>query len=43
MNRKELIAALAAKTGNTKTEADRNILALIEIISRTLEEGGKSI
>jgi len=41
MNRKELIAALAAKTGNTKTEADRNILALVEIISHTLEEGGK--
>jgi DNA-binding protein HU-beta len=41
MTRKELIAALAAKTGITKTEADRNVLALIEIISVTLEEGGK--
>jgi DNA-binding protein HU-beta len=41
MNRKELIAALAAKTGSTKTEADRHILALIEIISNTLEQGGK--
>jgi DNA-binding protein HU-beta len=41
MNRKELIAALAAKTGNTKADADRNVLALIEIISNTLEEGGK--
>jgi len=41
MTRKELIAALAAKTGITKTEADRNVLALIEIISVTLEKGGK--
>lgn len=41
MNRKELIAALAAKTATTKTDADRHILALIEIISNTLEEGGK--
>lgn len=41
MNRKELIAALAFKTGTTKTEADRQILALIEIISIALVEGGK--
>ena len=41
MNRKELIAALAAKTDITKTEADRHILALVEIISNTLKEGGK--
>jgi DNA-binding protein HU-beta len=41
MNRKELIAALAAKTATTKADADRHILALIEIISNTLEEGGK--
>jgi DNA-binding protein HU-beta len=41
MNRKELIAVLAAKTGSTKIEADRHILALIEIISNTLEQGGK--
>lgn len=41
MNKKELITALAAKTGSTKADADRNVLALIEIISDTLEEGGK--
>jgi DNA-binding protein HU-beta len=41
MNRKELVAALAAKTAITKADADRHILALIEIISNTLEEGGK--
>jgi DNA-binding protein HU-beta len=41
MNRKELVAVLASKTGSTKAEADQNVLALIEIISDTLEKGGK--
>jgi DNA-binding protein HU-beta len=41
MNRKELISALAGKTGCSKADADRNVLALIEIISGTLETGGK--
>lgn len=41
MNRKELIAALADKTGSTKAGADRNVIALIEIISGTLKKGGK--
>lgn len=41
MNRKELIAALVDKTGGTKANADRNVVALIEIISSTLEKGGK--
>ncbi|CAH1081299.1 HU family DNA-binding protein [Candidatus Nitrotoga sp. 1052] len=39
MNRKELIDALADKTGSTKTDADRNIAALLEIISATLKKG----
>lgn len=39
MNRKELIEALAAKTDSTKADADRNIAALIEIISATLKKG----
>ena len=39
MNRKELIDALADKTGSTKADADRNITALIEIISSTLKKG----
>jgi len=39
MNRKELIDALATKTGSTKADADRNIAALIEIISSTLKKG----
>lgn len=39
MNRKELIAALAAKTGSTKADADRNVAALIDIITATLKKG----
>ena len=39
MNRKELIDALANKTGSTKADADRNIAALIEIITATLKKG----
>lgn len=39
MNRKELIDALAGKTGSTKADADRNIAALLEIISETLGRG----
>jgi DNA-binding protein HU-beta len=39
MNRKELIDALATKTGSTKADADRSIGALIEIISTTLKKG----
>jgi len=41
MNRKDIIAALANKTGATKADADRNVLALIEIISSALEKGDK--
>lgn len=39
MNRKELIDALATKTGSTKADADRNIAALIDIITATLKKG----
>ena len=39
MNRKELIDALADKTGSTKADADRNIAALLEFISATLKKG----
>ncbi len=41
MNRQELIEALAAKTGNTKADADRNIAGLIEIITAALKKGDK--
>lgn len=39
MNRKELIDALADKTGSTKADADRNIAALIDIITTSLKKG----
>lgn len=39
MNRKELIDALANKTGSTKADAERNIAALIEVITDTLKKG----
>ena len=39
MNRKELIDALAIKTGASKAEADRNIAALIDIITNSLKKG----
>lgn len=41
MNRKELIAALADQTVGTKAGADRNVIALIEIISSALAKGRK--
>jgi DNA-binding protein HU-beta len=41
MNKKEFVSALADMTGSTKADANRNVLALIEIISGTLEKGGK--
>jgi DNA-binding protein HU-beta len=39
MNRKELVDALSAKTESTKADAERNIAALIEIITATLKKG----
>ena len=39
MNRKELIDALATKMDSTKADAERNITALLEIITATLKKG----
>lgn len=39
MNRKELIDALALKTDSSKAEAERNIAAIIEIITESLKKG----
>ena len=39
MNRKELVDALATKTSLSKTDTDRAIGALLEIISDTLKKG----
>lgn len=41
MNRKELIEALAKKTGGTKADADRAIAGLIDIVTATLKKGDK--
>jgi DNA-binding protein HU-beta len=39
MNRKELVEALAKKTDSTKADAERNIAALIDIVTATLRKG----
>lgn len=39
MNRKELISALAAKTGSTKADAEQNIAAFIAVVTETLAAG----
>jgi len=39
MNRSELIAELSTKTNSTKTDADKAIAALLEIITATLKKG----
>ena len=41
MNRKELVDALATKTGSSKADADCNIGALIGIITEALKKGDK--
>ncbi len=41
MNRQELIEALAANTGSTKADADRNISGMIDIITGALKKGDK--
>lgn len=39
MNRKDLIEALADKTGSSKADADRTIGALIDIVTGALKKG----
>lgn len=39
MNRQELIDALATKTGSTKADAERNIAAILDIVSGALKKG----
>ena len=41
MNKSELIAAMAAKTGETKKNAEASLNALIDVITETLEKGDK--
>ena len=41
MNKAELIAAVAAKTGDTKKVAEASVNALVEVITEALAEGEK--
>lgn len=41
MNKSELIAAMAAKTGETKKSAEANLNAFIETVSEALVKGDK--
>ena len=41
MNKSELIAAIAAKTGETKKNAEATVNAFIEVVTETLVEGDK--
>lgn len=41
MNKSELIAAMAAKTGETKKSAEANLNAFIETVSEALVKGEK--
>ena len=41
MNKSELIAAIAAKTGSTKKDAEASLNAFVEAVEETLVKGGK--
>ncbi len=41
MNKSDLIAAVAAKTGETKKSAEASINALVDVIAETLAKGDK--
>ena len=41
MNKSDLIAAVAAKTGETKKNAEASINALIDVIEESLKDGEK--
>ncbi len=41
MNKSDLIAAVAAKTGETKKSAEASINAIIDVIAETLASGDK--
>ena len=41
MNKAELIAAIAAKTGDTKKSAEASVNALVDVITEALIEGDK--
>jgi len=41
MNKAELVAAVAAKTGDTKKSAESNVNAFIEVVKEALKKGDK--
>ena len=41
MNKTELIAAIAAKTGETKKDAEATLNAFVNVVSETLQKGDK--
>ena len=41
MNKSDLIAAVAAKTGETKKNAEASVNAMIDVIAETLASGDK--
>ena len=41
MNKAELIAAVAAKTGDTKKAAEASVNAFVEVVTDALKEGDK--
>ena len=41
MNKAELIAAIAAKTGDTKKTAEAAVNAFVEVVTEALKEGDK--
>ena len=41
MNKSELIAAIAAKTGETKKNAEASLNALIDVVTESLAKGDK--
>ncbi len=41
MNKSELIAAIAAKTGETKKDAEATLNAFVNVVSETLVKGDK--
>ena len=41
MNKAELIAAIAAKTGDTKKTAEASVNAFVEVVTDALKEGDK--
>ena len=41
MNKTELIAAIAAKTGETKKDAEATLNAFVNVVSETLAKGDK--